>query len=96
MTGPRSHLVSGIFQLYSSRISQTAPAGKRERFCSLLPFVLMAETPAFLTSSLFLDIERSTKILYDIKKLELSAVLFVYIDKEQLYKLEFLGVRSQG
>ena len=63
---------------------------------SLLPFVLMAETPAFLTSSLFLDIERSTKILYDIKKLELSAVLFVYIDKEQLYKLEFLGVRSQG
>ena len=67
---------------------------KKER--SLLPFVLMAETPAFLTSSLFLDIERSTKILYDIKKLELSAVLFVYIDKEQLYKLEFLGVRSQG
>ena len=56
----------------------------------------MAETPEFLTSSLFLDIERSTKILYDIKKLELSAVLFVYIDKEQLYKLEFLGVRSQG
>ena len=84
-----------IFRI-SVIVSQILALFKRKGKVSLLPFVLMAETPAFLTSSLFLDIERSTKILYDIKKLELSAVLFVYIDKEQLYKLEFLGVRSQG
>ena len=56
---------------------------------SLLPFVLMNKSPAFLPSSLFSGMERSTKILYDIRKLEHFAVLFVYIDKEQLDKLVF-------
>ena len=39
---------------------------------------------------LFSGLERSTKILYDVRKFEHFAVLFVYTDKEQLDKPEFV------
>lgn len=38
---------------------------------------------------IFLYLERSTKILYDIRKLEQFAAFCIYIDKEQLDKYEF-------
>ena len=42
----------------------------------------MVENPAFLPRGLFSDIEKSTKILYDIRNLKLFAVYSVYIDNE--------------
>ena len=57
-----------------------------------VPFTLSVDEINFVDFTkqlVFLDIERSTEVLYDIRKLELFAVLFVYIDKEQLDKLEF-------
>ena len=51
----------------------------------------MVKTPAFLPSSLFSHLERNTEVLYDIRKLKHFAVLFVYIDKEQLDKLSLVA-----
>ena len=54
----------------------------------------MVKTPAFLPSSLFSHLERNTEALYDIRKLKHFAVLFVYIDKEQFNKFQFVEQNS--
>ena len=74
-------IIAWSFGNYQSLISE-----------SLLPFVLMAVTPAFLPSSLFSHLERSMKVLYDIRKLGLFLCYSVYIDMKQLDKLVFAEV----